>query len=169
MPAAILASVLAVAGATTSTRARRAASMCWNQPPSARQALSSSRTGEPEMAAKVSGMTKRLAASVVTTTGANPSLTSRRTSSTALYTAMPPVTPTSTVRSPSFTPSPLAARRRSRTPPWSPRLARRQSLCDRPILPSATSSSEIVSRFLLRDVTSGGGNSSSSSPSPRLL
>src|SRR5450756_459604 len=32
MPAAILASVLAVAGATTITRAVRAASMCWHQP-----------------------------------------------------------------------------------------------------------------------------------------
>ncbi len=84
MPAAILASVLAVAGATTITRACRAASMCWNQPPLACQALSSSRTGAWETAANVSGMTKRWAASVLTTSGCSPSLTSPRTSSTAL-------------------------------------------------------------------------------------
>ena len=84
MPAAILARVLAVAGATTMTLAVLAASMCWNQPPLACQALWSSRTGACETAAKVSGMTKRWAASVVTTSGWNPSLTRPRTSSTAL-------------------------------------------------------------------------------------
>ena len=84
MPAAILASVFAVAGATTITLACRAASMCWNQPPLACQALWSSSTGACETAANVSGMTNRWAASVVTTSGWKPSLTRPRTSSTAL-------------------------------------------------------------------------------------
>ena len=84
MPVAILAKVLAVAGATTITRARRAASMCSNQPPLLCQALLSSSTAACETAAKVSGMTKRLAASVLTTTGSRPSLVRARTSSTAL-------------------------------------------------------------------------------------
>ena len=84
MPAAILASVFAVAGATTITRADRAASMCWNQPPLLCQAVSSSRTGAWATAAKVSGITKRRAASVSTTSGANPSRARERTRSTAL-------------------------------------------------------------------------------------
>ena len=84
MPAAILASASAVAGATTMSLALRAASMCSNQPPLARQALVSSSTGAWETAAKVSGMTKRCAASVLTTSGWKPSLTRPRTSSTAL-------------------------------------------------------------------------------------
>ena len=46
--------------------------------------LSSSSTPARATAAKVSGMTKRLAASVTTTVGAKPSLLSRRTNSTAL-------------------------------------------------------------------------------------
>ena len=84
MPAAILASVFAVAGATTITRAWRAASMCSNQPPLACQAVSSSSTGACATAANVSGMTKRRAASVSTTSGAKPSRTRERTNSTAL-------------------------------------------------------------------------------------
>ena len=83
-PAAILAMVFAVAGATTMTLAVRAASMCWNQPPLACQALESSSTGACETAANVSGMTNRCAASVVTTNGSKPSFTSPRTRSTAL-------------------------------------------------------------------------------------
>ncbi len=81
---ASLATVLAVAGATTMTSARRAASMCSNQPPEGCHELSSSSTPARATAAKVSGMTKRLAASVTTTVGLKPSLLSRRTNSTAL-------------------------------------------------------------------------------------
>ena len=84
MPAAILASVLAVAGATTMTRAPRAASMCWNHPPLACQALSSSSTGACDAAANVSGITNRCAAWVLTTSGWKPSFTKPRTISTAL-------------------------------------------------------------------------------------
>ena len=61
--------VFAVAGATTMTLAFLAASMCWNQPPLACQALWSSSTGACETAANVRGITKRWAASVVTTSG----------------------------------------------------------------------------------------------------
>ena len=68
-PWASLATVLAVAGATTMTSARRAASMCSNQPPEGCHELSSSSTPARATAAKVRGMTKRLAAAVVTTVG----------------------------------------------------------------------------------------------------
>ena len=76
--------MFAVAGATTITLAALAASMCWNQPPLACQALWSSSTGAWDTAANVSGMTNRCAASVVTTSGWNPSFTRPRTRSTAL-------------------------------------------------------------------------------------
>ncbi len=53
-------------------------------------------TGRPDSAWNVVGVTKRVAASVITTSTATPALTNRRVNSAALYAAMPPVTPSTT-------------------------------------------------------------------------
>src|SRR5918992_2137367 len=83
-PCASLASVLAVHGATTSRSARR------------RWGYGSSAAGRRARAANVFARTNRSAPGVTTGTTSWPRLTSRRTSSHALYAAMPPLTPTST-------------------------------------------------------------------------
>src|SRR5882757_7001949 len=59
----------------------------------------------PEIAANVSGRTNSSAAFVITTWGSYPASCSRRTSSTDLYAAIPPQTPTVTFTRPLLIPS----------------------------------------------------------------
>src|SRR5882757_249968 len=58
----------------------------------------------PEIAANVSGRTNSSAAFVITTWGSYPASCSRRTSSTDLYAAIPPQTPTVTFTRPLLMP-----------------------------------------------------------------
>jgi hypothetical protein len=97
MPAAMRAMKSAVAGATT-TMSASSASRMW--PISASDAGSnrSSATAAPDSVCSVSGVMKRVAASVITTRTVAPAFTYRRTSSAALYAAIPPVTPRTTRR-----------------------------------------------------------------------
>src|SRR5438067_13896182 len=60
----------------------------------------------PEIAANVSGRTNSSAALVITTWGSYPASCKRRTSSTDLYAAIPPQTPTVTFTRPSLIPFP---------------------------------------------------------------
>ena len=90
-PCASFASVLAVAGAITTCSAQRASSMC----PIAASAASSQsvlRTVRPETAWKLGAPTKCSASAVIATCTSAPASRRRRTSSTALYAAMPPQT-----------------------------------------------------------------------------
>ena len=83
IPAAIFASVFAVAGATIARSAACARARCSIGIPG-RQAQRSSATGRPESAWNVAGPTKRFAFSVMTTVTSAPSAFSRRSNSTAL-------------------------------------------------------------------------------------
>ena len=80
------------AGATTMRSRSRESSIC----PIASFTRSSHRsvhTGCPESACSVTGVMKRVAASVIAMRTSAPAFTSRRVSSAALYAAMPPVMP----------------------------------------------------------------------------
>src|SRR5690606_4751102 len=90
-PCASFAMVLAVAGATSTRSAQRASSM-WPMAASAAASHSEVRTGRPDSAWKVCTPTKRCALSVIATCTCAPASPSRRTSSAALYAAMPPHT-----------------------------------------------------------------------------
>jgi hypothetical protein len=91
-PAASRARQSALAGAISTSSAQRASSM-WPIAASAASSQSSVRTGRPDSAWKVSGVTKRRAPALITTCTSAPCSRSWRTSSAALYAAMPPVTP----------------------------------------------------------------------------
>ena len=82
-PAAILAIVLADAGATSMRSARRASSR-WPYPGRSSAPNRSMPTGRPESAAKVAGPTKRRAARVMTTVTPWPRRWRMRMTSTAL-------------------------------------------------------------------------------------
>ena len=94
-PCASLARKSADAGATTMASAPRDTAM-WPMPSAAPDCHRSVRTGRPDSAWNVVGVTKRVAASVITTSTSTPAFTNRRVSSAALYAAMPPVTPSTT-------------------------------------------------------------------------
>src|SRR5690606_26270740 len=94
-PCASLAMVLAVAGATTTRSAQRASSR-WPIAASAVASHSELRTVRCDTAWKLCGSTKRCAASVIATWTSAPASRRRRTSSTALYAAIPPHTHSST-------------------------------------------------------------------------
>ena len=96
IPAAKRAMASAVAGAMTTMSARLASSM-WPMPPSGTAANRSTATSCPDSACMVSGVMNWHAALVMTTRTCAPALTSSRHSSAALYAAMPPVTPSTTV------------------------------------------------------------------------
>ena len=113
IPLAIAPSQRAVAGATTIASALSATTMCpirW----SGSSPSTSVSTGWRDRAAKVSGLTNRAADGVSMTTTSAPSAVSRRSSSTALYAAIEPHTPSAISRPSSrpLTPRPPAARRR---------------------------------------------------------
>jgi len=91
-PPASLARKSAEAGATSSASASRDRSMC-AMLLATRGSHWSVNTSFPESAWKVTGVTKCVAASLITTCTEAPSLISSRTSSAALYAAMPPVMP----------------------------------------------------------------------------
>ena len=82
----------AEAGAISSASAPRVRSMC-GMLLAMRASHWSVKTVCPDSAWKVTGVTKRVPASVIATCTSAPCLTSRRTSSADLYAAMPPVTP----------------------------------------------------------------------------
>src|SRR5690606_11506496 len=90
-PWASLAMVLAVAGAMTTRSAQRASSM-WPIAASAAASHRLVRTGCPDSAWNVCAPTKRCALSVMATCTCAPASPSRRSSSAALYAAMPPHT-----------------------------------------------------------------------------
>jgi hypothetical protein len=94
-PAARRASVLAVVGAMI---IRSAASATWMCPivASSVRLNRSVNTGRPLRAWNVSAPTNSVARAVMQTCTVAPALMSRRTSSAALYAAMPPATPTTT-------------------------------------------------------------------------
>ena len=134
-PWASLARVFALAGATRKASALRTSSR-WlagscsgtacpgNAPRSGSRSHSCTRTGAPVSAANDGAPTKRCAAGVWTTRTACPPFVARRTTSSALYAAIPPVTP-----------------RRMRATAGLPNLAYRYWYL---ILPAATSSSAMV-------------------------
>ena len=97
MPAAILAITLAVVGAMTKISARCARAMCSTSHFSGRAKVSTT-TGLRLMVSKVRGVTNSVAFFVIITWTVAPAFTRRETSSTLLYTAMPPVTPRTTSR-----------------------------------------------------------------------
>src|SRR5690606_5682389 len=113
-PWASLAMVLAVAGATITCCAQRASSR-WPIAASAPASHSEVRTGRCDAAWKVWAPTNRCAASVIATCTVAPASRRRRTSSTALYAAIPPVTHNSTRRpsSPCFAVDPAVAMSRN--------------------------------------------------------
>ena len=87
--------LFAVAGAMRNKSARLASAMCSTSHVAGRSNVSQA-TGCPESVSKVSGATKRPAFFVITTYTSTPCFCSRRSSSQALYAAMPPVTPRTT-------------------------------------------------------------------------
>ena len=95
IPQAILARMFAVAGAMRNKSARLASATCSTSHVAGRSNVSHA-TGWPERVSKVSGATKRPAFFVITTYTSAPCFCSRRSSSQALYAAMPPVTPRTT-------------------------------------------------------------------------
>ena len=80
------------AGAST-TKSAHFASSIWPIAASAAGSSRSSNTGWPETACRLSGVIKALAAGVIITRTSAPRSRRRRTSSGALYAAMPPLTP----------------------------------------------------------------------------
>jgi hypothetical protein len=101
-PLAIAASQCAVAGATTIASALSPMTMCPIRPSGSRARTSVS-TGWRDRAANERGPTKWVAAGVSITATSAPSARRRRSSSTALYAAIEPVTP-SPMRRPSSRP-----------------------------------------------------------------
>ncbi len=91
-PCASRAMKSAVAGATRIRSAQRASSM-WPIAASAASSQRSERTGRPDSAWNVSGVTNWRAPAVITTWTSAPRSRRRRTISALLYAAMPPETP----------------------------------------------------------------------------
>ena len=102
-PLAIAPSQCAVAGATTMASAASPIRM-WPIRPSGRRSSSSVSTGWRESAANDRAPTKRVAVGVSMTATSAPSARRRRSSSTALYAAIEPVTP-SPIRRPASRPA----------------------------------------------------------------
>ena len=90
-PAANLANVSQLAGATNNKSAQRANSIC-PIPASASGFSNSVCTGFPDKAWKVKGVIKACAPSVITTRTLKPASFKRRTKMALLYAAIPPVT-----------------------------------------------------------------------------
>ncbi len=94
-PCATFAMKSALAGATTMRSRSRESSMC-AMLSATRLSHRSVHTGCPDSACIVTGVMNRVAASVMATRTSTPARASSRTSSAALYAAMPPVMPSNT-------------------------------------------------------------------------